>query len=89
MTLVLLLILFSFFLHFLPLLRQDRLELTGSEVWGGSGKVLVSGLAQYQCCFYIYMYEFSRHFYPKRLTVYSYGMPILVRASEREDPDAE
>ncbi len=35
-----------FFWHVLPLLRQDRSELTGSEVWGGSGKVLLSGLAQ-------------------------------------------
>ncbi len=35
-----------FFWHVLSLLRQDRSELTGSEVWGGSGKVLVSVLAQ-------------------------------------------
>ncbi len=35
-----------FFWHVLSLLRKDRSELTGSEVWGGSGKVLVSILAQ-------------------------------------------
>ncbi len=46
MTLVLLLILFSFSGMILSLLRRDRSELTGSEVWGGSGKVLVSVLAQ-------------------------------------------
>ncbi len=46
MTLVLLLILFCFFWHVLSLLRKDRSELTGSEVWGASGKVLVSVLAQ-------------------------------------------
>ncbi len=35
-----------FFWHVLSLLRQDSSELTGSEVWGGSGKVFVSVLAQ-------------------------------------------
>ncbi len=35
-----------FFCHVLSLLRRDRSELTGSEVWGGSGKVLVLVLAQ-------------------------------------------
>ncbi len=35
-----------FFWHVLSLLRRDRSELTGSEVWGGSEKVLVSVLAQ-------------------------------------------